>query len=61
MTVNELKQALSGVAGETPVIALVDGRDDYLAVSSAEFDDQEDEDGGKYNKLVIYVMNRPPW
>jgi hypothetical protein len=56
MTVKELKKALRGIPDETPVIGLYDGNGEYVGISSARFSEEEDEDG-KYTKVVINVMN----
>ena len=55
MTVKELKQALRGIPDETPVIGLHDGSG-YVGISSVRLNEEENEDG-KYNEVVIHVMN----
>jgi hypothetical protein len=54
MTVKELKKALRGIPDETPVIGLCDGNDEYVGISSARLNEEED---GKYSQVVINVMN----
>jgi hypothetical protein len=56
MTVKDLKAALRGIPDETPVIGLYDGNGEYVGISSARFNEEEDEDG-KYSQVVINVMN----
>ena len=58
MTVKELKKALRGVPDDTPVIGLTGGGDcSYIGVSSADFDEDFNDDGTKLKKVVIYLTN----